>query len=50
MLYLWSDHRGLTVGFILLWYSVVYTVESLSLFYLPFISRLVLLGDDTSIS
>ena len=27
------------VGFILLWYAVVCTVESLSLFYLLFISR-----------
>ena len=32
---------GLTVGFLLLQYSVVYTVESLSLFCLLFISRFV---------
>ena len=30
-------HRGLHVGFIWLWYSVLYTVESLSLQYLDFI-------------
>ena len=34
-------HRGLTVGFRLLQHSVIYTVESLSLFYLLFISRFV---------
>ena len=27
-------HLGLHVGFLLLWYSVLLTVESLSLFYL----------------
>ena len=32
------DHRGLPVGFLLLRYSVLYTVESLSLLYLLFIS------------
>ena len=31
-------HRGLPVGFLLLWYSVLFTVESLSLHYLLFIS------------
>ena len=31
-------HQGLPVGFILLWYPVLFTVESLSLFYLLFIS------------
>ena len=31
-------HRDLPVGFHLLQYSVLYTVESLSLFYLLFIS------------
>ena len=31
-------HRGLHVGFLLLQYSVLFTVESLSLFYLLFIS------------
>ena len=45
-----GPYRGLTVEFLLLWYSVVSTVESLPLFYLLFISRFVLLGDDTSIS
>ena len=30
-------HRGLPVGFRLLWYSVLFTVESLSLLYLLFI-------------
>ena len=34
-------HRGLTVGFLLLRYSFVYIVESLSLFYFLFISRFV---------
>ena len=29
---------GLPVGFLLLWYSVLFTVESLSLLYLLFIS------------
>ena len=32
---------GLTVGFLLLRYSIVFTVESLSLCYLLFISRFV---------
>ena len=31
-------HRGLPVGFLLLLYSVLFTVESLSLLYLLFIS------------
>ena len=31
-------HRGLTIGFLLLWYSVLFTVESLSLLCLLFIS------------
>ena len=31
-------HRGVPVGFLLLWYSVLFTVESLSLFYLLGIS------------
>ena len=31
-------HQGLPVGFLLLRYSVLYTVESLSLLYLLFIS------------
>ena len=31
-------HRGLTVGFLLLQYSVLFTVESLSLLYLLVIS------------
>ena len=35
-------HQGLTVGFLLLRHSVVYTVESLSLVYLLFISPFVL--------
>ena len=34
-------HRGLAVGSLLHQYSVVYTVESLSLFCLLFISRFV---------
>ena len=32
------DHRGLPVGFLLLRYSVLFTVESLSLLYLLVIS------------
>ena len=31
-------HKGLPVGFLLLWYSVLFTVESLSLLYLLFIT------------
>ena len=31
-------HRGLPVGFLLLWYSVLFTIESLSLLYLLFTS------------
>ena len=31
-------HRGLPVGFLLRWYSVLFTVESLSLLYLLAIS------------
>ena len=31
-------HRGLPVGFLLFWYSVLFTVESLSLLYLLVIS------------
>ena len=38
MLWLLSCHRGLTVGFLLLRYSVVCTFEYLSLLYLLFIS------------
>ena len=34
----WQAHQGLPVGFLLLWYSVLCTVESLSLLYLLFIS------------
>ena len=39
----WScDYQGLVVGFLLLQYSVVYAVESLSWFHLLFISQFVL--------
>ena len=31
-------HQGLPVGFLLLWYSVLFTVKSLSLLHLMFIS------------
>ena len=31
-------HRGLPVGFLLLWYSVLFTVKSLSLLYLLVVS------------
>ena len=37
-----TPHLGLTVGFLLLLHSFVYTVESLSLFNLIFISEFVL--------
>ena len=40
-------HRGLPVGFLLLQYSVLYTVEYLSLLYLLV---LYVLGDDPLIS
>ena len=43
-------HHGLPVGFLLLQYSVLFTVESLSLLYLLFISNLYVLGDDALIS
>ena len=36
-----NGHRGLPVGFLLLRYSVLFTVESLSLLYLRFISWLI---------
>ena len=41
-------HQGLTYGFLLLQYSVVYTVESFSLYHILFISRFVFTWDDTS--
>ena len=43
-------HRDFSVGFLLLLFSDVCTVESLSLFCLHFISWFYVLGDDTSIS
>ena len=43
-------HPGLPVGFLLLRYSVLITVESLSLLYLLFIIDLYVLGDDALIS
>ena len=43
-------HRGLPVGFLLLRYSVLFTIESLSLLYLLVISCLYVLGDDALIS
>ena len=47
---LWLILRGLTVGFILLMYSVVSTVKSVSLFHLFFIYlAMYVLGYDTSI-
>ena len=42
--------RGLPVGFLLHRYSVLFTVESLSLFYLLFYLDLYVLGDDALIS
>ena len=41
VLYIVVTHRGLTVGFILLRFSVVCSVKSVSLVYLLFISRVV---------
>ena len=38
------DHRGLPVGFLLLRYSVLFTVESLSLLYLLVISWFICSG------
>ena len=49
MTYFGQAHRGLSVGFILFLYSVVCTLESLSLFYLAFNLDLYV-QDDTSIS
>ena len=43
-------NRGLPVGFILLWYSVLFTVESLSLLYFLLYHDLYVLGDDALIS
>ena len=43
-------HRGLPVGFLLLGYSVLFTVESLSLLYLLLYLDLYVLGDDALIS
>ena len=42
-------HRGLPVGFLLLQYSVLITVESLPLLYLLFYLDLYVLGDDALI-
>ena len=41
--------RGLPVGFLLLGYSVIYTVESLSWFYLFLYLDLYVFGDDALI-
>ena len=43
-------HQGLPVGFLLLRYSVLFTVESLSLLYLLLYLDLYVLGDDALIS
>ena len=43
-------HRGLPVGYLLLRYSVLFTVESLSLLYLLLYLDLYVLGDDAFIS
>ena len=43
-LVVYRANQGLPVGFILLWYSVLFTVESLSLLYLLFISRFLCSG------
>ena len=49
MLWLLSCPPGLAVGIILLRYSVLLAVESLSLLYLLLISDLYVLGDDALI-
>ena len=41
---------GLPIEFLLLWYLVVFNVESLSLFYLLLYLDLYVLGDDVLIS
>ena len=44
-------HRGLPVGFLLLWYSVLLPVESLSLLFISLLYLdLYVLGDDALIS
>ena len=50
MLWLLSGPLGLPVGFLMLWYSVLFTVESLSLLYLLLYLDLYVLGDDALIS
>ena len=51
MLWLFVGHTGgVPVEFLLLWYSVLYTVVSLSLLYLLLYLDLYVLGDDTLIS
>ena len=50
MIWLLSGPRGFACWILLLWYSVLCTVESLSLLYLLFISDLYVLGDDAWIS
>ena len=48
----WVWYRGLPVGFLLLRYSVLFTVESLSLLFISllYLDLYVLLGDDALIS
>ena len=43
-------HQGLPVGFLLLWYLILFTVESLSLLNLILYLDLYVLGDDVLIS
>ena len=43
-------HQGLTVGFPLLWYSVLFTVDYLSSLYLLLYIDSYFLGDDAFIS
>ena len=50
MLWLLSGPPALPVGFLLLRYSVLFTVESLSLLYLFLYLDLYVLGDDALIS
>ena len=49
LLFSWA-YWGLPVGFLLLQYSVLFTVEFLSLFYLLLYLDVYVLGDDALIS
>ena len=46
---LFEKRFGLAVGFLLFWYSVLFTVESLSLLYLILYIDIYVLGDNALI-